>query len=284
MIKDGVQGTSAGDGLKQTLKAAMAAGGPVNKKRQPSEIAPTVPIPAELSACNAAAIAEFSNAVWQNAVQYMQMAYATNLAAAQSPSATALSKSASLPGVSSAAASPAASYTSSFSNPYSAPPTTFTTSVVANNNDAAASSSILAEASAATAAMASLPNSEAELTSLPDSLAALAPTAPYTPAASIPASEAGTATTTTTSSLAYTVMTSPTPAAAGSSSDSTSTGDFANANAQAFYRAARIYNSGQLPDPGKLEDAGSSTRCYASDVANRLVGWNGTPVSGCSFK
>lgn len=290
MVNDGVQGTPAGDGLKQTLRAAVAANGPVIKKRQSSDLAPTVPIPAELSACNAAAVAEFSNAVWQHAVQYMQMAYATNLAAFQSTSAITVSISANNLQTATTATSVATSYTSSYPSALSAPPTTFATSVVANNDDAAASSSILAEASVATAAMASLPNSEAELTSLPDSLAALAPTAPYTPAASVPPSDDDTTTTTPTSMAAYTVMMSPTPAAAtsaavaGSSSDSTGLGEFAKANAQAYYRAARIYNSGELPNPGSLEDAASSTKCYVSDVANRLVGWNGLPASGCTLK
>ena len=40
----------------------------------------------------------------------------------------------------------------------------------------------------------------------------------------------------------------------------------------AFYRAARIYNSGSVGKSGNLED-GVATHCYASDVANRLTGW-----------
>lgn len=40
----------------------------------------------------------------------------------------------------------------------------------------------------------------------------------------------------------------------------------------AFYKAARRYNSGSIADSGDLED-GVATHCYASDVANRLVGW-----------
>ncbi|KAL6712790.1 hypothetical protein ACLMJK_009631 [Lecanora helva] len=40
----------------------------------------------------------------------------------------------------------------------------------------------------------------------------------------------------------------------------------------AFYRAARIYNSGSIDVSGNLE-AGIATHCYASDVANRLTGW-----------
>lgn len=40
----------------------------------------------------------------------------------------------------------------------------------------------------------------------------------------------------------------------------------------AFYRAARIYNSGSIGESGNLED-GIATHCYASDIANRLTGW-----------
>ena len=40
----------------------------------------------------------------------------------------------------------------------------------------------------------------------------------------------------------------------------------------AFYRAARIYNSGSVDDSGDLED-GIATHCYVSDIANRLTGW-----------
>ena len=40
----------------------------------------------------------------------------------------------------------------------------------------------------------------------------------------------------------------------------------------AFYRAARIYNSGSVGVTGNLED-GIATHCYASDIANRLTGW-----------
>lgn len=44
-------------------------------------------------------------------------------------------------------------------------------------------------------------------------------------------------------------------------------------DAVAYYRAARQYNSGRLFNQAQMEDAGSSTRCYASDIANRLTGW-----------
>jgi hypothetical protein len=41
---------------------------------------------------------------------------------------------------------------------------------------------------------------------------------------------------------------------------------------QAFYAAARLYNSGSA-DYSNLDDGLGSTPCYASDVANRLTGW-----------
>jgi len=41
-----------------------------------------------------------------------------------------------------------------------------------------------------------------------------------------------------------------------------------------FYRGARIYNSGSIDASGDLH-AGVATHCYASDVANRLMGWTG---------
>lgn len=44
------------------------------------------------------------------------------------------------------------------------------------------------------------------------------------------------------------------------------------ADVSAFYRAARIYNSGSLHESGDL-GKGGATHCYASDVANRLMGW-----------
>lgn len=40
----------------------------------------------------------------------------------------------------------------------------------------------------------------------------------------------------------------------------------------AFYKAARIYNSGSIDSSGDL-GAGIATHCYASDIANRLTGW-----------
>lgn len=44
----------------------------------------------------------------------------------------------------------------------------------------------------------------------------------------------------------------------------------------AFYKAARLYNSGSIDPSGKLE-AGGATHCYSSDIANRLVGWVNAP-------
>ena len=52
--------------------------------------------------------------------------------------------------------------------------------------------------------------------------------------------------------------------------------DAKGSGAQAFYQAARMYNSGadSIPKDGDLGDPeGYATRCYASDVANRLTGW-----------
>lgn len=43
-------------------------------------------------------------------------------------------------------------------------------------------------------------------------------------------------------------------------------------DASAFYKAARIYNSGSIASSGNLQD-GIATHCYSSDIANRLTGW-----------
>ena len=43
--------------------------------------------------------------------------------------------------------------------------------------------------------------------------------------------------------------------------------------AEAFYRAARLYNSGSIPSDGDLGGSPGATLCYASDIANRLSGW-----------
>jgi hypothetical protein len=51
--------------------------------------------------------------------------------------------------------------------------------------------------------------------------------------------------------------------------------------AQAYYRAARFYNSGEIDPSGDL-GKGSATHCYASDIANRLTGWTDAP-SACTL-
>ena len=45
-----------------------------------------------------------------------------------------------------------------------------------------------------------------------------------------------------------------------------------SSGALAFYKAARIYNSGSIDSSGDL-CKGIATHCYASDIANRLTGW-----------
>ncbi|KIW73225.1 hypothetical protein PV04_01359 [Phialophora macrospora] len=51
--------------------------------------------------------------------------------------------------------------------------------------------------------------------------------------------------------------------------------------AQAYYRAARLYNSGEIDPSGDL-GKGSATHCYSSDIANRLTGWTDAP-SACTL-
>ena len=51
--------------------------------------------------------------------------------------------------------------------------------------------------------------------------------------------------------------------------------------AEAYYRAARQYNSGDIDTSGDL-GKGSATHCYASDMANRLVGWTDSK-SACTL-
>lgn len=46
----------------------------------------------------------------------------------------------------------------------------------------------------------------------------------------------------------------------------------AGKGAQTYYEAARMYNSGSIASDGNLGQ-GVATHCYASDVANRLIGW-----------
>jgi len=49
---------------------------------------------------------------------------------------------------------------------------------------------------------------------------------------------------------------------------------------RSYYSAARLYNSGSI-DWSDLGNGEGSTNCYASDVANRLMGWVLAP-SGCT--
>lgn len=49
----------------------------------------------------------------------------------------------------------------------------------------------------------------------------------------------------------------------------------------AYYKAARLYNSGSIDPSGALE-GGVATHCYASDIANRLTGWVNA-VSQCTL-
>jgi hypothetical protein len=48
-----------------------------------------------------------------------------------------------------------------------------------------------------------------------------------------------------------------------------------------YYKGARIYNSGSIAPSGNLGD-GIATHCYATDIANRLLGWASDGGSGCS--
>ncbi|KAF1948489.1 hypothetical protein CC80DRAFT_498090 [Byssothecium circinans] len=51
-------------------------------------------------------------------------------------------------------------------------------------------------------------------------------------------------------------------------------------DAQTYYKASRVYNSGSL-SAGPNLGAGIATHCYASDVANRLIGWDDSSAHGC---
>ncbi|KAF3401667.1 hypothetical protein F1880_010049 [Penicillium rolfsii] len=51
-------------------------------------------------------------------------------------------------------------------------------------------------------------------------------------------------------------------------------------DATAYYKAARCYNSGSIAAGGNL-GAGIATHCYASDIANRLLGW-ASGTSSCN--
>lgn len=48
-----------------------------------------------------------------------------------------------------------------------------------------------------------------------------------------------------------------------------------------YYRAARLYNSGSPSPDGDLARNGA-TKCYCSDIANRLIGWSDGKSSGCT--
>ncbi|KAM0158143.1 hypothetical protein ACHAPG_004240 [Botrytis cinerea] len=52
--------------------------------------------------------------------------------------------------------------------------------------------------------------------------------------------------------------------------------------AYGFYAAARIYNSGRHAPGSDLGAPEWGTSCYASDVANRLLGWD-APVTPCGL-
>ncbi len=58
-------------------------------------------------------------------------------------------------------------------------------------------------------------------------------------------------------------------------------GTAGGSDASTFYKAARAYNSGSVDASGDLEK-GIGTHCYATDVANRLVGWVQAPT-GCTL-
>jgi hypothetical protein len=50
-----------------------------------------------------------------------------------------------------------------------------------------------------------------------------------------------------------------------------------SAHVASFYKAARAYNSGTVASSGNLGQ-GFATHCYASDIANRLMGWTDGPT------
>lgn len=56
--------------------------------------------------------------------------------------------------------------------------------------------------------------------------------------------------------------------------------DLGGVSARAYYAAARLYNSGSV-DYNDLNNAFTSTHCYATHVANRLKGWVLAPA-GCN--
>lgn len=50
-----------------------------------------------------------------------------------------------------------------------------------------------------------------------------------------------------------------------------------------FYRAARAYNAGPYGVTAEHLEQGGATRCYSSDIANRLLGWTDRADSACPF-
>lgn len=71
------------------------------------------------------------------------------------------------------------------------------------------------------------------------------------------------------------------PAVAGLVQDINGQNAAGYGDAMAIYRSARVYNSGSVPSSGDLGAPGA-TRCYCSDIANRLTGWV-TASRTCSF-
>lgn len=71
-----------------------------------------------------------------------------------------------------------------------------------------------------------------------------------------------------------------TDGAAGTQGPGTGFADNVNSagsvDVSAFYKAARIYNSGSIDPSGDL-GAGGATHCYSSDIANWLTGWVQAP-------
>jgi hypothetical protein len=232
MIKDGVAGTAAGDGLQQIL---AAVGGGTVQKRQATVASATVALPSALSTCDAVALAQYSNLVWQNAVLQMQLAYAgspLSPASMVSPVPSAAPTSAAV----AASAPPASSDYGIISISVvpiesSGVPTRFATSVVPASNGT---------------------SGEAVATSVPTSAASEA-------SESADSTSIGTDSSTTSSTSSITT--------------DTTTANNGPTDAQIYYKAARKYNSGSIADPKALGNAGPSTPCYVSDIANRLTGW-----------
>lgn len=75
--------------------------------------------------------------------------------------------------------------------------------------------------------------------------------------------------------------TTGTPSGQGLQQILAAVGRGADVGAGQYYKAARMYNSGSVAATGLLQD-GAATHCYASDIANRLVGWS-QGVGTCKF-